>query len=495
MKIFIYIFIFSILISNVFNEDTLRWVFELVNHGARTPHKGLDSDSKDFMNHIWIGENELTGVGLRQSFLIGFRDRLRYIEQYNLITEEYDPRDILIYATENNRTLMSASALLHGLFLPGTGPQIDPDLVDRAVPPVNPDSYIDEKNELDNDNYTALPGRMNLVPVHIFFDHEYVTQYETSQKCIGLKDYEKKNQKRDEVKNFLKDMTEKYGDNLVKNIFKNKKRNLLEDYEFAYNFFDTIISLYFDGADEFDTIVNILNVKEEDLINDCYKFINLNIVGNGIDNDKDFINYLVSPMFEKIIGYMDYRIEKDIKGEANYKGYDLPKYFILSGVTNTCGTFMSFMNKYFGTKIKYANFSTNIHLELFQENRNESEINESNYRLEYYYNDEFLLSIPYTEFRDKIRENLISKEEINKFCKEEKENDNDDDDSNWFLYGTIIAAGVAIILIAIIIILLRKRAKNSGTSSSEVEDKTKLLRDTNRSSTDQNNQNNNENSE
>ena len=489
MKI-IYIFIFSIIISKFFAEDKLRWTFELINHGARTPHKGLDSNSKDFMNHLWIGENELTGVGLRQSFLVGYRDRLRYIDQYNLISEEYDPRDILIYATENNRTLMSASALLHGLFLPGTGPQIDPDLVDRAVPPVDPESYLDEKNELDNDNYTALPGRMNLVPVHIFFDHEYVTQYETSKKCIGLKNYEKNNQKRNEVKQFLKNMTDKYGDNLVKNIFKNKKKNLLEDYEFAYIFFDTIICLYFDGADEFDTIVNILNVNEEDLLNDCYKFLNLNTVGNGIENDKDFINYLVSPMLEKIVGYMDYRIEKDIKGEIDYKGYDLPKYFILSGVSNSCGAFMSFMNKYFGTKIKYANFSTNIHLELFQENKNESDITEQNYRLEYYYNDDFLLSIPYTEFRDKIRANLISKEEINKFCKEENNDDDDNNGTNWLLYGAIIAAGVAIILIAIIIIVLRKRAKINGNT--EVEDKAKLLRDTNRSSTDQNNQKNNE---
>ena len=488
MKIFIYIFIYSIIISKVFTKDELRWTFELINHGARTPHKGLDSNSKDFMNHIWIGENELTGVGLRQSFLVGYRDRLRYMDKYKLISKEYDARDILIYATENNRTLMSASSLIHGLFLPGTGPQIDPDLVDRAIPPVSQDSYIDEKNELDNDNCTALPGRMNLVPVHIYFDHEYVTQYETSKKCVGLKDYEKKNQKRNDVKQFLKDMTKKYGDNLVKNIFKNKKNNLLEDYEFAFTFFDTIVCLYFDGADEFDTILNILNVKEEDLLNDSFKFLNLNMVGNGIDNDKDFINYLVSPMFEKIIGYMNYRIEKDLKGEMNYKGYDLPKYFILSGITNTCGAFMSFMNKYFGTKIKYANFSTNIHLELFLENKNDSDITEKNYRLEYYYNDEFLLSIPYTEFKNKVTPNLISKEEINKFCKEEKKDD--DDKINWLLFGSLIAVGVAIILIVIIFIVLRKRAKNS--KNNEVEDKAKLL-SSGRSSTEQNNQNNNEN--
>ena len=183
MKIIIYIFVFSIIISSIFSQDKLRWTFELINHGARAPHLGLDSDLKDFMNHTWIGQNELTGVGLRQSFLVGYRDRLRYIEEKELISEEYDPRDIIVYASENNRTLMSASALLHGLFLPGTGPVIaNLNLSERAVPPVDPSTYEAEKKELDDDNCTALPGRMNLVPVHIFFSHEYFTQYETSKK-------------------------------------------------------------------------------------------------------------------------------------------------------------------------------------------------------------------------------------------------------------------------------------------------------------------------
>ena len=200
MKIIFYVFI-SFLITNIFTDDQLRWTFELVNHGARTP-RNLDSNLTDFMNHTWIGQNELTGVGLRQSFLIGFRDRLRYIEEKQLISDIYDPREIFVYSSENNKTLMSANALLHGLFLPGTGPQINESLVDRAVPPVDPSSYQEEKEELDSDNYTALPGRMNLVPVHISFSHEYFMQFENSKKCKGVKQYEEKNKNRDEVKDF-----------------------------------------------------------------------------------------------------------------------------------------------------------------------------------------------------------------------------------------------------------------------------------------------------
>ena len=478
------LFIFSLLISSIFSQDKLRWTFELISHGARTPHLGLDSNLKDFMNHTWIGQNELTGVGLRQSFLVGYRDRLRYINEKGLISEIYDPRDILVYASENNRTLMSASSLLHGLFLPGTGPVINPNLVDRAVPPVDPATYEEEKKELDDANCTALPGQMNLVPVHIFFSHEYFTQYETSKKCVGLKSYEEKNKKRKEVENFFEEITEKYGSNL-NILFPNKNKNSLKDYEFVYTFFDTIISLYYDGADEFDKILQIFNVTEENLLKDSYKFIKLNTVGNGIGNDKEFIDYLVSPLFDKLLHFMDYRIEKDIKGEINYKGYDLPKYFILSGVANSCGAFMSFMNQNFGTEIKYANFSTNIHLELFLE-KNGGDITEDNYRIEYYYNDDFLLSMKYTEFKNVVKSKLIKHDDVVKFCKKEEE---DESEINWFMIGTIIASFIVIVLVIVIIVVLRKRVKENGN---EVEDKDKLLRDTNRSST-ENEQNNNEN--
>ncbi len=498
MKLIFYICIFSFLISNIFTEDKLRWTFELINHGARAPNSGLNTDLKDFMNHQWIGQSELTGVGLRQSFLVGYRDRLRYIEEKKLISEEYDPRDIFVYASENNRTLMSASALLHGLFLPGTGPQIDPDLVKRAVPPVDEETFIKEKEELDKDNCTALPGRMNLVPVHISFSHEYFTQYENSKKCVGLKSYEDKNRNRKDVTEFLDKMSEKYAKNLTK-IFTDKDINLLKDYDFAYYFFDTIVCLYFDGADEFNEIVNILSVNEEELLKDSYEFLRLNTVGNGIENDKDFINYLVSPVFHKILHYIEYRIEKDTKGDMNYKGYDLPKYFILSGVANSCGAFMSFMNKYFGTEIKYANFSTNLHLELYLENPEKEEITENDYRIEYYYNDEFLLSISYVEFKNKIKNYLLNQNDINSFCiaEDKKEDEKDEkeekeDDSNWYMIGIIIAVIVIIILVIIIIIVLRKRIKSNDIT--ENDGKEKLMKDADRSTVETKDLNN-ENSE
>ena len=92
--------------------------------------------------------------------------------------------------------------------------------------------------------------------------------------------------------------------------------------------------LYFEGSEEFDDLLKTLEINEEILLKDSYDFLELNIVGNSINNGKGFINYLVSPIFQMILNYMDYRIEKDKNGEINnnYKGNNLSKYFILSGV-------------------------------------------------------------------------------------------------------------------------------------------------------------------
>ena len=481
MKKFFHFFIFSIIILQIFTQDELRWTFELITNGASTPRSNLDENLKDFTGHSWIGQNELTGVGLRQSFLVGYRDRIRYIEEKKLISEEYDAREMLVYASESNVTLMSANALLQGVFLPGTGPTIDPSIVDRAVPPVDPTTYEKEKGELDKDNCAALPGRMNLVPVHVSFSHEYFTQYENTENCNGLKSYQEKNKNRKEVKVFLEEMNKKYGKKL-ETLFPNK--NLLKDYESAYSFFDTVHSLYYEGADEFDRIIKGLGVPEQNLLNDCYTFLLLNTIGNGIDNDKDFINYLVSPIFQKIISFIDYKIEKDIGKEKDYKGYDLPKYFIVSGTSDSCGAFISFMNKYFDTGFKYCNLSTNIHLELYAEGNDIKD--ESNYRIEYFYNDDFLLSIKYSEFKNKIQKFLAEKSEIEEFC---QKNENGDGGANWYLVGTLIALGVAIIIIVVIVFLFRQRIKshnnmsdNKGGSEEGSDDKNNLLGDSNRTS-------------
>ena len=139
----------------------------------------------------------------------------------------------------------------------------------------------------------------------------------------------------------------------------------------------------------------------------------------------------------------------------------MPIYYLISGVGNTCGTFMSFMHKYFNTTIKFADYATNIHLELYLENNDGENINENNYRIEYYFNDEFLLSIPYKEFKSKFEKELYDTSNITEFCEKEEKKENDNKEKLYYI-GIFVGLGIVIILVIIIIIVLRKRIKKNN---------------------------------
>ena len=179
---------------------------------------------------------------------------------------------------------------------------------------------------------------------------------------------------------------------------------------------------------------------------------------------------------------MDLVIKKDSNGEKDYRGYDLPKYYIISAVANTCGSFMAFMNKYFNTTINYVDFATNIHIELYLEEKEGGIISENDYRIEYFFNDDFLLSIPYVEFKNKIKNELYNKTAINEFCKkkDDKEEKKDDDDgTDWYLIGIFIGLGVIVVLVVIIVIVLRTRMKNNQENREfDNNDNNPLVRDT-----------------
>lgn len=65
---------------NAKQSDKLHFVHEVVRHGARAPvaeHTGFKQDP-----------GELTSQGMRQRFLLGSRNRERYIDEYGLISRD-----------------------------------------------------------------------------------------------------------------------------------------------------------------------------------------------------------------------------------------------------------------------------------------------------------------------------------------------------------------------------------------------------------------------
>ena len=185
---------------------------------------------------------------------------------------------------------------------------------------------------------------MNIIPVHSFFNADHFIQLQDKKVCPTTVEYYKKNQKRKDVVEFLDSMTEKYGDKLQELLINNEPRDVLKDYTKAYYIFDTIISRYTEGYE-----LPKLNesVTDEMLLNDSFKFFEYDLIGNGIDNDKEICLYAMSPIFDRILKWIDLKIEKDINQEFDYTDYDLPKFVMFSAHDSTCGTFMGFMHAVF----------------------------------------------------------------------------------------------------------------------------------------------------
>ena len=89
-----------------------------MRHGARAPVEDRDLDK------FSVAEGYLTPEGMRQRYLLGRRNRSRYIDKFNLLSVDFDPRELFMQSTNVYRTLQSGYSELMGLYPPGSGEKL-----------------------------------------------------------------------------------------------------------------------------------------------------------------------------------------------------------------------------------------------------------------------------------------------------------------------------------------------------------------------------------
>ena len=94
-------------------NDNLYFVFSMFRHGVRAPMDKELENSMDILGGKWNKKAELTKTGRKQHYNIGISNNLRYSGFINI---NYDPKEIIIYSTNTNRTITSAQSQLLGLF-------------------------------------------------------------------------------------------------------------------------------------------------------------------------------------------------------------------------------------------------------------------------------------------------------------------------------------------------------------------------------------------
>ena len=134
------------------NETNLFFIFLNFRHGARSPIFLINSTT-DMIGGNWLLNGELTNLGKKQHFKIGLKNRERYS---NFISDEYDPKEVVIYSTYFNRAINSVQSQLMGFY--------------------NNISYLNY-NYIDIDDNGLEDINEIIPPINLFFDNKQIGLY------------------------------------------------------------------------------------------------------------------------------------------------------------------------------------------------------------------------------------------------------------------------------------------------------------------------------
>lgn len=444
-------FLLLSLIFSEINADKLRFALEIFRHGARSPYLGFKKDMKtDLFSQVWSGFQELTDVGKRQHYLLGFRNRQRYIVDNKLLSEVYNPMEILITSTDVNRTIDSASAQLQGLYTPGTSQKLNFRQIKLAAPPIEESLYIAEKNLL---NDSVIRGDVLLPPVHVFQRSErYFSMYRSSV-CKGAKDNLEKQHNDEKVRGLLGEIYNKYKDNEEKLLEKMHnesamRKGFFKNFMDAYVIFDTFMCELLDARNLShitETIEpNLTKFKEY-----ADQILHYDLEGALLEHTKDNIIYGLSPVYRQIIKWMDEKIAKD-KSDEEYIGYDLPKFVMYSAHDSTVVAFQAYLKLCLGIDVKFTPFATNAYIELWQKE-------DKSYYIKYMYNKENEIDLDYEVFKKNVTKIMKTQDEIDEFC-----GANASSAVTTPVIIGFVVAGVVIVALVVAVIILAVKLKKQG---------------------------------
>ena len=421
MAFVIYILFISFLVFSVSDiPDKLIFAVIHFRHGARAP-QAIDNNYLDVFGEKWTNPGELTGMGQRMHYILGLRNRIRYITQQKFLSEKFDPHEILIYSSSFNRTLVSASSNLQGLY-----PQIAEkgEVLTEAQEKMSYPQVDVKCNEIDKEierlNRKALPDYMMITPVKMINHNERkIIIFDIPGCTEEREEVKKKNRESLQIiKDFQKDFNEKYGERLNKFFGTNNT-----EYEFPYinSICDAFISAYTDTREltEFKKSGIDFNEFQEY----CLEYNKINFLYHFCGDEEKSIPHLeTSKLMGEFIHYMKKRIDADINGEKieeNHKDYSRPKMVILSGHDSTLSSHEVLLMDALGYNssfYRFPKFAAQMAFEVTRKDDGKKKNDYSDYYINYYFNDEHMFNMTVKEFIEKVEPQLWSSEKINEFC-------------------------------------------------------------------------------
>lgn len=174
------IVLLALLLGCVFAETQNVFLAQLTAEGARS-----NTGPNPFDTEFEYGPHEITSMGLRQHYLVGYDLAYNYREKLKL-NRVYSPWQVAIRSTNHNYTLMGAQSELEALFPPEAREDLSKDQAELAVPPGNIDSI---KDEIDDLEYKIMPKNFQTLPIHAQdFNKDTVLMQEWCSKVSDITD-------------------------------------------------------------------------------------------------------------------------------------------------------------------------------------------------------------------------------------------------------------------------------------------------------------------
>ena len=426
-----YLPIIILSLATISNEK-LVFVETIFRHGARGPNR-LNDTKQDLLGVVWPAPAELTAIGKRMEYILGLYNRRRYITGENpFLSKKFDPHEILVFSTNVNRTLLSVTSQLQGLYLasPEIGDKLTPEQFNATFPPINI-TYEDYAEEIESLNDSALPNYMTVVPVH------YLSLRNISINCtVKMREIFLNNTKKEHILSFVDEFNKNYS--LILNNYYNR-----ENKTFRY---------------EYGSINSIC----DDLIADLTEGKNVSqfFIDTGMDE-----NYYTSKRFDILSTNYKDNGNPSVK---NASDYSRPKMVLVSGHDTYLSGLQMFFIRFFDLGIDkyiYPVYTSQMTFEVTRDDVNDYKLKNlkySDYRVIYYFNDKLIMNITFDKFAEKIESVVWNDDKLYEFCVggtgEIKDKEKEKLESNLII---IIFMGIIIIIlvIAIIIVIVKLRNK------------------------------------
>ena len=414
------IIIFQIMTLSL--SDRLVFLYTHFRHGARAP-LNIDDNYADKLGENWTNPGELTGVGQRMHYLLGLRNRLRYIKNEKFISEKFDPHEVLIFTTDRNRTMVSVASQLQGLYpqKDEQGEKLTESQQKVALPQVYVnDTYIQE--EITNLGDKALPYLMTLAPIRMVNDNERKMNVYDIEECTEERDQVKETNSKNipELKEYIEKFNGQYG-TAWNQYFDTHKGNYT--YNEIHDICDSFLSDYADDR-EMKTFKEKTGLDFDELNDKCFDFFRIYYLYTYHGDDEKILAHVdSSKLMKELIFYIKRRLDADITStneDANYKDYSRPRMIMTSGHDSTVSADLILIIRALGLNetelYDFPKYATQLAIEVRTNKAVNTDGSYNDYNVVGYFDDKQIFNVNANDFLNKIENEVWSDSKVNEFC-------------------------------------------------------------------------------